>query len=121
MTLLLSIDGTGARVRGEAPERVPTAPCVPANAGHGDVRKMIVPVVRSPQGPSATEWEGGAYLSLKQWLDGPVVGAGILLQPADDGRLLEGRLDGAALIAIDFHRIGDGRGYSQAFLLRERL
>jgi phosphoadenosine phosphosulfate reductase len=122
MTLLLSIDDKGARIRGQAPERA-TSPArpVPANTGHGDVRKKIVPIVRPPAGPSATDWEGGAFHSLSKWLEAPDTGGGILLQPGDDVRALSGRLDGAVLVAVDFHRIGDGRGYSQAFLLRERL
>ncbi len=120
MTLLLSIDASGARLRGEAPERPAPVRPVPANEGHGDVRKKIVPIVRAPEGPSASEWEDGSYLSLEQWLEAPQAGA-ILLQPADDARLLAGKLDGAALIAVDFPRIGDGRGYTHAFFLRERL
>jgi phosphoadenosine phosphosulfate reductase len=118
MTLLLSLDG---RVSGEAAERPAPVRPAPANAGHGDVRKKIVPNIRPPAGPSETAWEGGAFLTLQQWLDAPVNGAGILLQPADDVRLLDGRLDRLALIAVDFPRIGDGRGYSHAYLLRHRL
>jgi len=121
MTLLLSLDQDGARISGEAPPRPAPAPAVPANAGHGDVRKKIVPVVKPPAGPSATSWEGGEYSSLEQWLEAPQAGGSILLQPADDVRRLAGRLEEVALIAADFHRIGDGRGYTQAFFLRERL
>jgi len=118
MTLLLSIDQTGARIRGEAPSRPAPTPRTPANDGHGDVRKKIVPIVRPPAGPSATAWEGGAYLTLQEWLDAPRFGAAILLQPTDDPRRLQGRLEGVALIGVDFPRIGDGRGYSHAVLMR---
>jgi phosphoadenosine phosphosulfate reductase len=121
MTLLLSIDQNGARIRGEAVERPAPVRPVPANEGHGDVRKKIVPIVRPPAGPSQTEWEGGAWLTLQTWLEAPQAGAGVLLQPADDTRTLEGKLDGVAIIGVDFPRIGDGRGYSHAFLLRQRL
>lgn len=121
MTLLLSLDGRAARVSGEAPERLAPVRPVPANGGHGDVRKKIVPVVKQPTEPTTTVWEGGAFVSLTQWLEAPQAGGAILLQPADDARVLAGRLDGAALIAVDFHRIGDGRGYTHAFFLRERL
>ncbi|HRO04424.1 MAG TPA: DUF934 domain-containing protein, partial [Terricaulis sp.] len=120
MSLVIEIDAEGAHVRGEASARTLT-PAKPANDGHGDVRKKIVPVVKPPAGPSASEWEGGAYLSMQQWLDGGEEGGAILLQPADDVRQLDGRVGNAALISVDFHRIGDGRGYSHAFLLRNRL
>ncbi len=121
MTVIVEFDANGARVRGAAAQRAAPAPAKPANAGHGDVRKKIVPVVKPPAGPSATHWEGGAYLSLSQWLEGAQEGGGILLQPADDVRQLSGRIGNAALIAVDFPRIGDGRGYSHAVLLRHRL
>jgi len=120
MSLVIEIDAEGAHVRGEASTRTLT-PAKPANDGHGDVRKKIVPVVKPPAGPSASEWEDGAYLSMQQWLDGGEEGGAILLQPADDVRQLDGRIGNAALISVDFHRIGDGRGYSHAFLLRNRL
>jgi phosphoadenosine phosphosulfate reductase len=122
MSLLVELDAEGAaHVRGEAPSRPAPAPAKPANDGHGDVRKKIVPVVKPPAGPSASEWEGGSYLSMQEWLDGAEQGGAILLQPADDVRALDGRIDSAALISVDFHRIGDGRGYTHAFLLRKRL
>lgn len=122
MTLLLSIDARGeGRISGNAPERAAPPRPVPANDGHGDVRKKIVPIVRPPAGPSATEWEGGSYLTLAQWLEAPKARSAILLQPADDVRELADKLDGLALIAVDFPRIGDGRGYTHAFFLRERL
>ena len=122
MTLLLELDRDGAtHVHGETPPRPPPVRATPANTGHGDVRKKIVPVIKPPAGPSTTDWEGGRYLSQDQWLEGAEQGGAILLQPADDPRKLAGRLDTAALIAVDFHRIGDGRGYSHAFWLRNRL
>jgi len=121
MSLLLELDASGPRVRGSAPERAAPTPVRPANDGHGDVRKKIVPIVKSPTEPSTREWEGGAYLSLEEWLNGAEEGGAILLQPADDVLALEGRIGNAALISVDFHRIGDGRGYSHAYLLRQRL
>jgi uncharacterized protein (DUF934 family) len=45
---------------------------------------------------------------------------GVLLGPADDPAALDGRLDGIAVIAIEFPQFTDGRGYSIARLLRER-
>ncbi len=121
MTLLLSLDERAPRISGEAPVRAAPVQPVPANGGHGDVRKKIVPVVKQPTEPTTTEWEGGVFVSLTQWLEAPQAGGAILLQPADDARELAGRLAGVALIAVDFHRIGDGRGYTHAFFLRERL
>lgn len=120
MSVLIDFGRTGARVQGKS-ERAAPVPARPANEGHGDVRKKIVPIVKAPAGPSATHWEGGAYLTLAQWLESPEAGGAILLQPADDPLTLTGRLDDVALIAVDFPRIGDGRGYSHAVLLRERL
>lgn len=121
MTVLLALDSNRApRIRGEVVARTLT-PAKPANDGHGDVRKKIVPVVKQPAGPSVTEWEGGAFQSMQEWIDAPVNGGGILIQPADDVRKLAGKLDNVGLIAVEFHRIGDGRGYTHAFLLRHRL
>lgn len=120
MSVLIDFGRTGARVEGKS-ERAAPVPAKPANEGHGDVRKKIVPVIKPPAGPSATHWEGGAYLALAQWLESPEQGGAILLQPADDPLALAGKLDDVALIAVDFPRIGDGRGYSHAVLLRERL
>lgn len=121
MSLIIELDADGPQVRGQAPERAAPAPPKPANEGHGDMRKKIVPVVKPAAGPSASAWEGGAYVSMQQWLDGEPEGGAILLQPGDDVRALDGRIGNAALISVDFHRINDGRGYSHAFLLRNRL
>lgn len=46
---------------------------------------------------------------------------GIRLAPADDPHDLTPYLDRIALIEIDFPKYTDGRGYSQAQLLRRRL
>lgn len=122
MSPVVALDSRGAaHVRTAAPPRPTPSPATPANNGSGDVRKKIVPIIRPPAGPSATEWEKGTYLSLQEWLDAPQEGGAILLQPADDARALEGKLAGVALISVDFHRIGDGRGYTHAFFLRQRL
>ena len=43
------------------------------------------------------------------------------LEPADDPHELEEHLDRLALIEIDFPKYTDGRGYSQAQLLRRRF
>jgi uncharacterized protein (DUF934 family) len=44
----------------------------------------------------------------------------VVLEPTDDPRALAERLPGLKLIAINFPKYGDGRGYSIARLLRER-
>jgi uncharacterized protein (DUF934 family) len=54
---------------------------------------------------------------LAEWNGQPA----LLLGAADDPLQLAGRLDGVTLIAIDFPMFTDGRGYSTARLLRERL
>ena len=46
---------------------------------------------------------------------------GVRLSPADDPHDLAPHLDRIALIEIDFPKYTDGRGYSQAQLLRRRL
>ena len=46
---------------------------------------------------------------------------GALLSPADSVAELAQSLPGLALVALQFPNPGDGRGYSQARLLRERL
>ena len=46
---------------------------------------------------------------------------GLLLQPDDEVEALVPCLAGLSLIAIDFPSFRDGRGYSQAYLLRTRL
>jgi uncharacterized protein (DUF934 family) len=47
--------------------------------------------------------------------------AGVLLGPTDEVALLAPHLARLALVVIQFEASGDGRGYSQAQLLRQRL
>jgi len=44
----------------------------------------------------------------------------VVLQPADDPAALAGRIGALAVIAVNFPKLGDGRGYTIARLLRER-
>jgi uncharacterized protein (DUF934 family) len=44
----------------------------------------------------------------------------VVLEPTDDPGALAGRLRDLTLIAVNFPKYGDGRGYSIARLLRER-
>ena len=58
--------------------------------------------------------ESGALLARNQQI-------GVRLSPADDPHDLTPFLDRISLIEIDFPKYTDGRGYSQAQLLRRRL
>jgi uncharacterized protein (DUF934 family) len=49
------------------------------------------------------------------------VGFGVLIQPADDVRKLEPYLYRLELVAVAFPAFNDGRAFSHASLLRERL
>lgn len=121
MSVLLILTPEGPIVRGSAPEGLAPQPRTPPNAGQGDSRKRIVPGVKPPAGPSAEAWEGGVFLTLDQWLETRTPGAGLLLQPTDDPYRLAGALEGLGLVAVDVHRINDGRGYSLGQLLRTRI
>jgi uncharacterized protein (DUF934 family) len=106
-----------------APNPLPNMDVI--NQGQGDVRSLIRPNVKQPEAPSVVAWEHGALLTLTEWLeldadnaDAPV---GIVLMPTDDPLALAGRLDGLAVIAVEFAKFSDGRGYSIATLLRSRL
>lgn len=48
-------------------------------------------------------------------------GLAVVVKPADDVRALEPYLDRIALVAVTFPAFSDGRGFSQAVLLRQRL
>ena len=95
------------------------------NQGQGDVRSLIRPNVKQPEAPSVSAWEHGTLLTLPEWLarDGASLAApvGIVLMPTDDPLALAGHLDGVAVIAVEFAKFSDGRGYSIATLLRSRL
>ncbi|NNH63949.1 MULTISPECIES: DUF934 domain-containing protein [Rhizobium] len=49
------------------------------------------------------------------------VGLGVLIKPADDVRRLEPYLDRLEIIAVAFPAFNDGRAFSHASLLRQRL
>lgn len=51
----------------------------------------------------------------------PASGLGIVLQPTDEADQLTDLLPRLALIVIDFPKVGEGRGFSQARMLRQRL
>jgi uncharacterized protein (DUF934 family) len=76
----------------------------------------------------ATLSEGGCFtVSLKRWLDEADrlmlrnEAVGVRLSPEDDPNALQPYLQKLALIEVSFPKYTDGRGYSQAQLLRRRL
>jgi phosphoadenosine phosphosulfate reductase len=78
--------------------------------------------------PGADVWpEGDVIVPLADWLARSETLAsrqgriGVWLAPADDTLTLKDRLDGLSVIAIQFPKFTDGRGYSHATLLRKRL
>ena len=72
------------------------------------------------------DWDVDALPSLAQWkerrLETVAEGArvGVRLDPADDPAELQPDLDRLQLVAIQFPKFTDGRGYSSAALLRTR-
>jgi uncharacterized protein (DUF934 family) len=62
----------------------------------------------------------GRFLALATGQESGRTAEGVRLGPADEPELLLPYLHGISLIEIDFPRYTDGRGYSQAQLLRRR-
>lgn len=118
MSAILHLD---ARISGQSAERPALTPHTPANQGSGDVRKKTVPVIKPAPGLTRMSWEGGEYVTLAAWLENPQEGGGVILQATDDPMALVGTIERAGLVAIDFGKLNDGRGYSIATLLRRRL
>ncbi len=76
----------------------------------------------------ADAWpEGDVIVPLADWLarldtlKSRTGRTGVWLAPADDTLSLKDAFDGLALIAVQFPKFTDGRGYSHATLLRRRL
>ncbi|MFJ7794314.1 DUF934 domain-containing protein [Pseudomonas sp. NPDC096950] len=63
---------------------------------------------------------GRLILPLARWLDNPARHA-VWLGPDDEVESLKSCFNLLPLIALDFPSFRDGRGYSQAYLLRTRL
>ena len=61
------------------------------------------------------------WLSETEVLRARTCKVGIVVQPGDDVLRLHGTLDGVDMIAVVFPKFTDGRGYSSARLLRDRL
>lgn len=60
-----------------------------------------------------------AFLTLAA--ESNAVGLGVIVYPADDVTKLEAYIDRIALVAVNFPAFSDGRGFSHASLLRDRL
>ena len=71
--------------------------------------------------------EGNLILPLTHWLNreqlnlDPTIEIGVWLDSDEDPLLLKNQLHGVALVAINFPVFSDGRGYSSARLIRDRL
>jgi len=59
--------------------------------------------------------------SLLERAEAGETGLGVLIQPADNVKALAPHLDKVALVAVSFPAFNDGRAFSHASLLRERL
>jgi len=127
MGQLLLLNASGARLGAALadgafrPARAPIAApdLAQTNAGQGDGRERIKANVAQAKAATITHWEGGALLDLNAWRDQS--GPAVVLMPQDDPLLLRARLSELKLIAIEFPRATDGRGYSLARIIRERL
>lgn len=62
----------------------------------------------------------GRWLAVRESLPGAADGIGVLLDPTSDIAELRSDLPALGLIAIHFGVFSDGRGFSQAHLLRKR-
>lgn len=84
-------------------------------------REIIADPLRYPGEPAGSGTI--AVQPLTQWLSGEPSAepAALLLTATDAVESLQGRLAGVHWIVIEFAKIGEGRGYSQARLLRRRL
>lgn len=72
---------------------------------------------------TAGDEDDGKLLSIDEALDRARDNAplGVLVKPADDVRALAPVVDSISFIALTFPVFSDGRAFSQAMLLRERL
>lgn len=82
-------------------------------------------VVRDATSPADLPADGQVIVPLSLWTAERDAlrsrGAGVWLAPADDPQALADDVASLGVIAVDFPSFTDGRGYSIARLLRERL
>ena len=70
------------------------------------------------------DYESVNLVSFQEWLKNieklSKLSVGVIIEPSDDVSLIKDYLDSLELIVLDFNNFDDGRGYSQAYLLRKR-
>lgn len=103
-------------------------PIIWTRDGIVDNDPWIIPEPRSdaetgPEPVAAPVSNGKTLLTLEQALalDGGESGFGVILQPAEDVRALASLLDRIAILVLTFPAFSDGRAFSQAMLLKDRL
>ena len=70
------------------------------------------------------DYETVDLVSFQEWIENieklSKLSVGVIIAPSDDVFLIKDYLDSLELIVLDFNNFDDGRGYSQAYLLRKR-
>ena len=70
------------------------------------------------------DYESVDLVSFQEWIENieklSKLSVGVIIAPSDDVSLIKNHLDFLELIVLDFNNFDDGRGYSQAYLLRKR-
>ena len=70
------------------------------------------------------DYESVDLVSFQEWIENieklSNLSVGVIISPSDDVSLIKDNLDFLELIVLDFNNFDDGRGYSQAYLLRKR-
>ncbi|MDC1317818.1 DUF934 domain-containing protein [Candidatus Thioglobus sp.] len=70
------------------------------------------------------DYESVNLVSFQEWIENieklSKLSVGVIIAPSDDVFLIKDYLDSLELIVLDFNNFDDGRGYSQAYLLRKR-
>ena len=70
------------------------------------------------------DYESVDLVSFQEWIKNieklSKLSVGVIIAPSDDVSLIKDHLDFLELIVLDFNNFDDGRGYSQAYLLRKR-
>ncbi len=122
MSVLLKLDAARkpyvAAGEAKAASAMTASPIV-VDGGRGDAR--LATYVKKPAGEKVEkDWRAAGFTPLKDWLGGDRALPPVLVA-TDDPLLLEGKIDDATLIAVDFAKFSDGRGLSSAALLRKRL
>jgi uncharacterized protein (DUF934 family) len=123
MSVLIKLDAAKkpfvAAGEATAPATQAVAAPVDTTGGRGDAR--IATYVKKPAGAKIEkDWRAEGFMPLADWIAGDRTLPPVLVA-TDDPFVLEGKLEGVTLIAVDFARFSDGRGLSTAALLRRRI